>query len=145
MAMAGIWAASWLLLGITGLVPGTVAATAGVLVFHAVFAFGETLLQPTVPAITNDLAPDHLRGRYNAITAGAFQAGTIAGPAIAGVLLQHGRTAAFIAMLVGGCVAIAWSALALERRISPAVNGVAEKAGTAPEMGSVAADPEPAA
>jgi MFS family permease len=145
MVMAGVWAASWLLLGFTGLVPGTVAATAGVLVFHAVFAFGETLLQPTVPAITNDLAPDHLRGRYNAISAGAFQAGTIAGPAVAGVLLQHGRAATFIAMLVGGCVAIAWSALALERRISPAANGVAEKADATHQKGPIAPDPEPAA
>ena len=55
----------------------------------ALFALGETMLQPTVPAITNDLAPDHMRGRYNAISAGAFQGGTILGPVVAGVLLQH--------------------------------------------------------
>lgn len=122
--MALVWAMSWTLLGLTGLVPGTVAAIAGVLVFHALFAFGETMLQPSVPAITNDLAPDHLRGRYNAVNAAAFQGGTIAGPVVAGVLLQHGLDTAFVATLVVGCVLIGWLALALERRISPEVNGL---------------------
>jgi hypothetical protein len=32
----------------------------------AVLALGETLLQPTIAAISNDLSPDHLRVRYNA-------------------------------------------------------------------------------
>ena len=73
--MAVIWAAAWLVLGATGLVPGTALAAAGVLAFTGVFALGETLLQPTVPAISNDLAADHTRGRYNAINAAAFQGG----------------------------------------------------------------------
>jgi MFS family permease len=89
-----------------------------------VFAFGETLLQPTIPAMTNDLAPDHLRGRYNAVSASAFQAGTIAGPAVAGLLLQHDLEAGYVGLIIVGCVAIAGIALALERRISPEVNGV---------------------
>ena len=69
VVMAAVWAASWLVLGVTALGPGAVAA-AGVLAFAGVFALGETMLQPTVPAITNDMAPDHLRGRYNAVNAG---------------------------------------------------------------------------
>ena len=64
--MAAVWAVSWLLLGATGLVSGTWGATMLVAACASVFAFGETLLQPTVPALVNDLAPDHLRGRYNA-------------------------------------------------------------------------------
>lgn len=122
--MSVVWAMSWTLLGLTGIVPGTVAATAGVLTFHALFAFGETMLQPTVPAITNDLAPDHLRGRYNAVNAAAFQGGTIGGPIVAGLLLQHGLGSAFVAVLVAGCLCIGWMAVVLERRITPAVNGV---------------------
>ena len=124
MLMGVVWAASWLLLGATGLVPGGALAAVGVLMFHAVFASGETLLQPTVPAITNDLAPDHLRGRYNAITAGAFQGGTIAGPVAAGLLLQHRLGSVFIVLMIGGCGAIAVLARLLERHITPAVNGV---------------------
>jgi MFS family permease len=122
--MGGVWVGAWALLGLTGLAPGGAVAVLGVLTFMAVFAFGETLLQPTVPAICNDLAPDHLRGRYNAINAAAFQAGTIAGPAVAGVLLQHHLEVGYVGLLVLGCAAIAAIALVLERRISPEVNGL---------------------
>jgi MFS family permease len=126
LVMSALWAASWVTLGLTGVVPGTIAATAGILVFHAVFALGETLLQPTIPAITNDMAPDHLRGRYNAVSAGAFQAGTILGPVVAGVMLNHDLSTAFIVMLVVGCAAMAVMALFVERLISPRVNGIDE-------------------
>ena len=59
----------------------------------AVFAFGETLMQPTIPAVSNDLAADHTRGRYNALNAAAFQGGAILGPVAAGFLLEHGARA----------------------------------------------------
>ncbi|MFF2372250.1 MFS transporter [Agromyces sp. NPDC058110] len=124
--MALVWAASWLLLGSTGLVPDTVAAAIGVLAFMGVFAFGETLLQPTVPAVYNDLASDHNRGRYNAINSAAFQGGAIAGPIAAGLLLDHGLEAVYIGLMVVGCLGIGVMALALERRITPAVNGIVE-------------------
>ncbi|WP_109506549.1 MFS transporter [Nocardioides speluncae] len=135
VVMGLIWVVSWLLLGSTGLVPGTVTAVLGVFAFHAVFAFGETLLQPTVPAITNDLAPDHLRGRYNAINAAAFQGAGIAGPVAAGLLLQHGLETVFVAVMVVGCALIAVLALALERRPDEA-NGIKKSdLPTAPVVG----------
>jgi MFS family permease len=124
--MAALWATSWLFLGATALTPGSALAASGVLAFTAVFALGETLLQPTVPAIVNDLAPDHLRGRYNAVNAGAFQAGAIAGPVVAGLLLDHALPTAFVALLVGCCAAMAVMALVVERLITPAVNGIDE-------------------
>ncbi|MFP3712800.1 MFS transporter [Puerhibacterium sp. TATVAM-FAB25] len=124
LVMAGIWAAAWVLLGLTGLVPGTVAAVVGVLAFHGVFGLGETLLQAALPAVVNDMAPDHLRGRYNAVNAAAFQGGTILGPVAAGLLLQHGTGGAFVAVVVACCVALGATALVLERRVGDAVNGV---------------------
>jgi MFS family permease len=124
MVMTALWAGAWLILGLTGFAPGSVAAAVGVLAFHATFALGETLLQPTIPAITNDMAPDHLRGRYNAVNAGAFQAGAILGPVVAGFMLNHRWSAAFIAMLVVGCALMVVLAFAVERRITPLVNGV---------------------
>jgi len=126
--MAVVWASSWLLLGATGLVPGSALAAAGTLSFMGVFAFGETLLQPTVPAISNDLAADHTRGRYNAISAAAFQGGAIAGPVVAGVLLEHDLAAPYVALMVLGCLGIAAMALALERRMPAAANGVTDEA-----------------
>lgn len=124
VVMTVLWAAAWLVLGLTDVVAGTLAAALGVLAFNGIFALGETLLQPTIPAITNDMAPDHLRGRYNAISAGAFQAGTIMGPVVAGVMLKHGWSWAFIAMIVAGCALMAVLALVVERLITPAVNGI---------------------
>ncbi|GAA1827865.1 MFS transporter [Agromyces salentinus] len=124
--MTLIWAVSWLLLGATGLVPDTLAAAIGVIAFMGVFAFGETLLQPTVPAVYNDLASDHTRGRYNAINSAAFQGGAIAGPIAAGILLDNDLPAVFIGLMVVCCLGIGVMALALERRITPAVNGVVE-------------------
>ena len=123
IVMAGVWAASWLILGAAGLLPGTLTAAIGVLAFMGVFAFGETLLQPTVPAVYNDLASDHNRGRYNAINAAAFQGGAITGPIAAGLLLRNGLDALFIAVMVVGCAGIGALALALERRLPEGANG----------------------
>ena len=119
--MAVVWALSWLILGAAGLVPASALAAFGMLAFMGVFAFGETLLQPTVPAIANDLASDHTRGRYNAISAGAFQAGAIAGPVVAGFLLEHDLAAPYIALMVLGCLAI--GVMALRPRAADARGG----------------------
>jgi MFS family permease len=121
---AVLWAASWAILGLAGFVPETGAAAVLVVGAFAVFALGETLMSPTLPAIRNDVAPEHLRGRYNAAAGVAFQLAHIAGPAVAGVLLGAGRGGSFIAMLVGGCVLLAPMTLRLERVLSPQANGV---------------------
>ena len=89
----------------TGLVPGSAAAVArrARCSWRCSRSARRCCSRP-IPAITNDLAPDHLRGRYNAISAGAFQA-------------RHDRrarpwrasccsttsTGAYVALLVAGC------------------------------------------
>ncbi|WP_129790078.1 MFS transporter [Promicromonospora panici] len=122
--MAVVWAVAWLLLGVTGLMPGGLAAVVIVLAFHGVFGLGETLLQSALPALTNDMAPAHLRGRYNAISSGGFQAGTVIGPVAAGLLLEQGWAGAFIGVVVAGCLGIAAVAFVVGRRVTPAVDGV---------------------
>jgi MFS family permease len=126
MVMTVVWIVAWSVLGLTGLVPGTATAAFGVILFHVLFGFGETMLQPTVPAMTNDLAPDHLRGRYNALSSGVFQMGGIAGPVVAGGLLSHGQEATYIAMLLTGCASMLGLALVLERRVPAGANGLEE-------------------
>jgi len=125
--MGVVWAFSWLLLGFSGLVPGTLGAALLVAACASVFAFGETLLQPTIPALVNDLAPDHLRGRYNAVSSGSFQLAAVIAPPISGILIGHALGDVYIGLLIVGSllcglIAIAW----LEPRLDPAVNGVRE-------------------
>ena len=91
----------------------------------AIFAFGETLLQPTIPAITNDLADDELRGRYNALSSGAFQSAAIIAPPIAGFLIGHGLATLYIAIMVVGTLLCGVLAIArLEPELAAEVNGV---------------------
>lgn len=123
--MSVVWAASWLLLGATGLVSGTWGATLLVAACASVFAFGETMLQPTVPALVNELAPDELRGRYNALSSGAFQLAAIIAPPIAGFLIGHDLSAVYIGTLVLSCLLCgAIAVLRLEPQLTPEVNGV---------------------
>jgi MFS family permease len=127
VVMALIWALSWVILGCTGVLPASIAAAIGVIAYMGVFAFGETMLQPTVPAIYNDLATDRTRGRYNAVNSAAFQGGAITGPLAAGIMLGQGLTVWFIGVMVVGSAAVGVLALALERVITPADNGVPEE------------------
>jgi MFS family permease len=123
--MSLVWAGSWLLLGFSGLVPGTLGATLLVAACASVFAFGETLLQPTIPALVNDLAPDHLRGRYNALSSGFFQLAAVIAPPISGLLIGHALGNVYIGLLVVGCLVCGLVAIArLEPQLDPQVNGV---------------------
>jgi MFS family permease len=123
--MGVVWAFAWLLLGFSGLVPGTLGATLLVAACASVFAFGETLLQPTIPALVNDLAPDHLRGRYNALSSGSFQLAAVIAPPISGILIGHALGNVYIGLLIVGSLLCSLVAIArLEPRLDPRVNGV---------------------
>ena len=124
VVMAATWAVSWLLLGATSLVPGTVAATILLAGCAAVFGLGETMLQPVSSAMVNDLAPDHLRGRYNALSSLMFSGAFVVGPIVASVLIGRALGSVYIAFLVIGCLLLALIALWVERRIPAHVNGV---------------------
>ena len=124
LVLIGLWAVAWTIMGLTGLAPGTLAAAIGVCLFHVFFGIGETMLNPTMPAIVNDLASDHTRGRYNATTALAFQLGAIAAPVSAGLMLDHGLGGAFIGTLLAGLAVMVVLTRQLERRLSPSVNGI---------------------
>ena len=125
VVMAIVWAASWGLLGASGLWPGTWSATFFVAACASVFALGETLLQPTMPAIVNDLAPEHLRGRYNGLTSGCFQFASILGPIVAGFMIGHGMHLEYLVVLVAGCGLVAWLSVArLEGQLDDRANGL---------------------
>jgi MFS family permease len=123
--MGLVWAVAWLCLGAAGLAPGTLMAALLVCACTAVFAFGETLLQPSIPAMVNDLATDRTRGRANALNSAGFAFPQFIAPPIAGLLIEVDLSWVYIASLVGGSLLIGALAVGrLEPLLPPAANGV---------------------
>jgi MFS family permease len=121
---AGFWAGAWTLTLAAGELSfgnGTSVAFVGAAIL---LAFGEMLHSPTVPAIVNDLAPDDLRGRYNAANAVSWQAARIVGAPVAGIFLGAGLAAPLLLVFVGACGLAALMALELERRLPAVANGI---------------------
>lgn len=130
--VALLWGASWLILGVTGVLPGALAIV-GICLSTIVFAVGETLWSPVVPALVNDLAPEHLRGRYNSVQSLVWGVSNALGPAIAGALLGAGLVGGWVVVVVGGCIVAGLMALRLRRHLTPALDGrTAVNSGTMP-------------
>jgi len=120
--VSGLWFIFWVILESTLSLPGP-ASIAMLCLGMVVFAIGETMLQPVGSALVNDIAPEHLRGRYNAMAGLSWGiTGTLA-PAITALYysahvgdwwpLGTGITA-----LIGGGMM-----MSLRRHISPAADG----------------------
>jgi MFS family permease len=121
-----IFAGSWVVLagaGFAGREGWTALAIAGVVACATVFAVGETLLSPVMPAITNALATDELRGRYNAMTSAMWGVSGIVGPIAAGPLIGGGLAGVWVILVVVGCLVASVQALALRHRLTPAQDG----------------------
>jgi MFS family permease len=123
LAAAGAaFAAAWCIT-ITAAQAGSVAVFACAM---AVLAIGETMISPALAPIVNDLAPDHLRGRYNGAFVLAYTTGFMVGPALAGGGLRIGDGTAFVGFLAVGCmVAAAWS-LTLRRRLPESIDRIGD-------------------
>lgn len=106
------WALAWAALAVAGISPGF--AVPAIIVCQFIFALGEMVWSPILPAVVNQLAPDHLRGRYNSASTNTWQIGMIMGPAAAGVLLGAGLWALWISLLFGGLVVLSVFALRLK-------------------------------
>lgn len=122
--LCGLWAFSWGLTFVAGRFDGLVAAAAFI-VAMGIFGLGETVLSPTIPAIVNDLAPDNLRGRYNAVYSLSWSAGTSIGPAAAGFFLGAGLAGPFFMLLVGSCGVAALFSHRMGRHLSEEANLIA--------------------
>jgi MFS family permease len=131
-----LWAASWLILGVALPAAGVLAV---VLVFLApvVFAVGETLWQPVAPSIVNDLAPEHLRGRYNSVGSLSWAVAGTLGPAIAGILLGQGLGMVWIFIVAVGCLLAGFLGLRMRAVLTDAQDGIASP--TADPLGAVLA------
>lgn len=117
-----LWAASWLAIGASALVPMG-WAIALILIGMLVFAFGETIWSPVAPAIANDLAPEHLRGRYNAILSWSWALSGTLGPGLSGLLLGAGHAAVWLVLVLAGLLAAAAVLGSLRRVLTPQQDG----------------------
>ena len=128
VAQAAFWAAAWgvtIAAGELALGDGAAPAFVGAAVLLAI---GEMVHGPTVPAMVNDLAPEELRGRYNAANAVSWQSARIVGAPVAGIFLGAGLAVPLLFVFVGACGVAALLALELERKLPPAANGLAPQA-----------------
>ena len=114
--MTGFWAAAWLLVFSAGLWLSALAAGAMIVVAGGVFAIGECLQGPTQQALIAQLAPDHLRGRYMALSTNSWSIGWIVGPVLGALVLQKEPLALWPAA-AALCLAAGAAGLVLERRL----------------------------
>ncbi|MGK5743289.1 MFS transporter [Micromonospora sp. URMC 103] len=125
-AVGAVFAAAWLVLGAAGLVGTRNALVAALCVVacSAIFGFGETMLSPMMPALTNALATDELRGRYNAMSSMIFGISGVVGPVTAGPLIGAADGKVWVAAVVGGCLVASLVALSLRRLLNPSQDGL---------------------
>jgi MFS family permease len=79
--VAAFWFLFWIILESTLAIPAA-ASIPMLCLAMVVFAIGETMLQPVGSAIVNDIAPEHLRGRYNAAAGLSWGISSSLAPAI---------------------------------------------------------------
>lgn len=119
---AGLWAVAWLLIvpaPAAGLVGGAVLFVA----YAVVFALGESVWSPTVPALVNSIAPEHLRGRYNSAQSLTWSLSSMLAPLSAGLLIGGGRGVLWAALTAGGCAIAGVAAQGLRRGLTPVEDG----------------------
>ena len=117
-----LWGASWAIVAITTATTGLIAVTL-LCVSQLVFAVGETLWSPISPAIANDLAPEHLRGRYNAVVSLQWGLSGSIGPLIAGLTLGRGHALLWTGILVAGSLIAAYFLTSLRSQLTPEQDG----------------------
>lgn len=104
MVAALIWSVAWTLLGVE-------QAVWSVLLFSALFGLGEVFQSPALQPLVNALAPERLRGRYNALFGSTFSVAFIASPALSGFLIGNGLGRWWIGGLAVGSVVSAFVTL----------------------------------
>ena len=106
ISIAGIWALSWLFVGVSPYLP-LIASGIAICVSQLIFAFGEMVQAPTIPTLANELSPEHIRGRTNAWMSLQWSVSGVLGPAITGLLFGAHLEMVWVAtMFIGSFIAI---------------------------------------
>jgi MFS family permease len=127
--VAAFWFIFWIILEATLAIPAA-ASIPMLCVAMVVFAIGETMLQPVGSAIVNHIAPEHLRGRYNAAAGLSWGISSSLAPAITALyfavhLGNWWPLGTGLAALVGGFLM-----MDLRRHIGVAADGRGEASAT---------------
>jgi MFS family permease len=122
------WAVCWVLVWAASGWAGTPVAASLVVVAFVVFSFGEIIVSPTEPSVVNALAPEQLRGRYNAALSLTFNLGSLLAPVMTGLLFGAGLTTLWAALIVVGNLLAGVLALRLRRHLTGAQDGLLEPA-----------------
>jgi MFS family permease len=143
---AAAWATSWILVIVGGRLGGGALAVVTFAAAMVVFAVGESLLSPTLPAIINDLAPPGAAGRYNGLGTLAFTTGFLLGPVGGSAALGAGWGPGLFAVLAGACAVAGAGAIGLGRRLPASANQITPPSdAAAPPAEAAAPAPVPAA
>ncbi|WP_338738111.1 MFS transporter [Haloplanus salilacus] len=132
LASVAFWGGSFLAVaGVTPVVTavgGTVATAVGVGllgVFLVLRTVGEVLHSPLVTSLASDFGTADGRGSRLSLVEIAKRLGMGLGAALGGAFFDYGFAALLWPALILACVGLAVGLLVLERRVSPAENGVA--------------------
>ena len=117
-----IWSMAWIIIGLSvSLDPkATFALTA---IGVGIFALGEMIWSTVGPTLTNELAPENMRGRYNSVDGLIWVFAGAMGPALSGIMLQYELIALWIATIVVGQLVAGILVSRLRSLLTPAQDG----------------------
>lgn len=98
-----IWAASWCLVALCFVSPWVLVLPLQI-TSSVVFGIGETIWSPTIPTVINQLIPDHIRGRSNALMSLQWGTAGVLGAPLAGFLFDADLAKLWVALMVVGCL-----------------------------------------
>ena len=117
-----IWSVAWIVIGLSvSLDPKATFALAAIGV--GIFALGEMIWSTVGPTLTNELAPEPMRGRYNSVDGLIWVFAGAMGPALSGIMLQYELIALWIATIVVGQLVAGILVLRLRSLLTPAQDG----------------------
>lgn len=108
-----IWCLSWVLFGFSAVPDSKIGRDVIVLAFAGLFGVGETFMAPSLAPLVNAIAPEAVRGRANALTAGMYSVAFVISPAISAAFVASGNGSVWIGLLAAGCLAVTWTAIRL--------------------------------
>lgn len=98
-----VWAASWVLVGLCFVTPWIFVLPLQI-TSSVVFGIGETIWSPTIPTVVNQLIPDHIRGRSNALMSLQWGTAGVLGAPLAGFLFDAGLAKFWVVLMILGCL-----------------------------------------